>query len=74
MEQWGVEGCIAHRAEIVEWLRTAAEERGWSAVIAAAIEAVKTGEAFTMNPLDPYGSLVDEAIRRASHAKEGQAA
>jgi len=36
-------------------------------VARAAVNAVKTGLAWKINPLDPYGSLLDEAIRRAEN-------
>jgi hypothetical protein len=38
---------------------------GWGTVIMAACRAIYSGLAWRLSPTDPYGSLVDEAIRRA---------
>jgi len=65
MNAWGVAGCREHRAEIVDHMRTHAKSYGWGTVATAAAKAVLTGVAFRLSILDPYGSLVDEAIRRA---------
>lgn len=65
MDEWGVEGCKAHREEIVAWLRSEQAKRGWLEKARAAVAAVASGVAFHINPLDPAGSLFDEAIRRA---------
>jgi hypothetical protein len=62
MDAWGVKGCQERRAEIVDWLKTAAAEKSW---------LEKAGVAWSLSqhpwfdPLDPFGCLVDEAIRRA---------
>lgn len=50
MNLWGVERCRENRAEIIDWLNTAATERGWLASVAAHITA---------------GWLVDLAIENA---------
>jgi hypothetical protein len=65
MDTWGADGCREHRGEIVDWMQTAAESKGWAAKMAAGWKML--GESW-FNPLDPFGSLVDEAIRRASIA------
>lgn len=72
LNAWGPIGCRLARAEIVERLRTARKEYGWWRSIQAAVRAATnaatdlvTGRPPWLNPLDPYGSLVDEAIRRA---------
>jgi hypothetical protein len=65
MDAWGVEGCKARRAEIVAWLAEQQKARGWGATLAAGLKAITSGLAFSLDPLDPLGSLVDEAIRRA---------
>ncbi len=74
MNQWGAAGCREHRAEIVEHLRKA--YKGTSAVelLTAAAKAVTSGLAFKLNPLDPFGSLVDEAIRRAEASSLSESA
>lgn len=72
MNAWGVAGCREHRAEIVEHMRTNAKAYGWSTVATAAAKSVLTGVAFRLSIFDPYGSLVDEAIRRAAEALDSQ--
>ena len=65
MDQWGPDGCIQQRGQIVERLRDAEAKQGWAARLKAAALAVATGLAFRLDPTDHLGSLVDEAIRRA---------
>lgn len=65
MNGWGVDGCREHRAEIVEHLKAAYKETSWADFAAASAKAIASGLAFKLNPLDPFGSLVDEAIRLA---------
>jgi hypothetical protein len=67
MNVWGVEGCRAHRAIIVEKLREARGQVGLQRLLAAAGRALATGLAFQVNPLDPIPDLLEEAIRRAEH-------
>ena len=59
MDAWGIVGCRAHRAEIIEWLREGYEHATWLETIRAGWRGM-----FTINPLDPFNSLLDEAIRR----------
>lgn len=65
MNRWGITGCREHRAEIVEHLKAAYKETSWADFAAASAKAITSGLAFKINPLDPFGSLVDEAIRLA---------
>jgi len=65
MNMLGVEGCRKHREALVKAVRNAYKRTGTVEVLAAAAKAVASGLAFKLNPLDPFGSLVDEAIRRA---------
>lgn len=65
MDTWGVAKCKENRNTIVGWLRDGAPKWGWIDTIKAAAAAVTTGLAFKLDLLDPFGSLVDEAIRRA---------
>jgi hypothetical protein len=65
MDAWGVEGCRSRQPEIVAWLAEQQKARGWGATLAAGLKAITSGLAFSLDPLDPLGSLVDEAIRRA---------
>lgn len=66
MDVLGVEGCRKDRDLLAKQLRDKALEHyglaEWTRAIAA---AVTSGLALRMNPLDPFGSLIDEAIERA---------
>jgi hypothetical protein len=66
MNAWGVAGCRAARAEIVAWMEAGKDKYGWATVAKAAGLALVSGVASRLSLTDPYGSLVDEAIRRAS--------
>lgn len=66
MDEWGPEGCRTHRDEIAGWLREEAASNSWRLLATALARTVTTGLVFSLSPLDPFGSLVDEAIRRAS--------
>ena len=68
MDGWGVAGCRERRAEIVEWLKSQERKASWGTRLFAAFRTVTSGM-WWLNPLDPLGSLTDEAIRRAE-AKE----
>lgn len=65
MDVWGVSGCRENRKEIVTTLKANYQRYGWGDVVKAAATAVANGLAFKLNPLDPWGSLTDEAIRLA---------
>lgn len=65
MNAWGPVGCRLARAEIVEWMKAGQKDYGWGDIAAAVIRAVTTGLAWRLSILDPFGSLVDEAIRLA---------
>ena len=67
MNRLGPDGCRRDRARLVEKLKLNAQQYSWGDVARAAVNAVKTGLAWKINPLDPYGSLLDEAIRRAEN-------
>jgi len=72
MDAWGVEGCREHREEIVAWLRESYAATTWTERLAAGGIAIIDGLAFQLDLSDPFGSLVDEAIRRAAEkAPEG---
>jgi hypothetical protein len=74
MDEWGVEGCREHFDEIVEQLQKHHGRWGWAAHIKAAALAVKTGLAFKLDPLNPFPSLVREAINRAEFNQRNEAA
>lgn len=62
MDIWEVDGCKERRGEIIDWLRESASTKGWAEKIAAGVKLL--GQSW-FNPLDSYGSIVDEAIKRA---------
>jgi hypothetical protein len=65
MDIWGIGECRRRRDEIAGWLRDRQTEWGLSDKLTAVGRAFLTGLAFRLSPVDPFGSLVDEAIRRA---------
>lgn len=67
LNAWGPKGCALARSEIVAHMKSSAKNYGWGDVAAAAIAALQSGLAWKLNPLDLYGSLLDEAIRLASN-------
>ena len=76
LNAWGIAGCRLTRTEIIDHLGTARQEYGWARSIqAASIAAAKivgdlvAGRKSWLNPLDPYGSIIDEASRRAEEAE-----
>ena len=77
MNQLGIEGCEQNIEMIAQWLRDGAKGWGWEtglgAMVKVAGNAVLSGVAFRLNPLDPFPGLVKEAIRRARAKAEGTA-
>jgi hypothetical protein len=63
MNKWGPEGCREHRAEIIERLKEQADKRSWFVKGWAGTWFIRQPW-FRLN--DQYGSIVDEAIRRAT--------
>lgn len=68
MDQNGVRWCRDNKQLIVARLREARDEATWFQKRRAEVLAIATGLAFHLDPLDPLGSVVDEAIRRAEAA------
>lgn len=71
MNRWGVEGCHVpeNRAAIIAKLKQGAKEASW-ADRWAALAGMATASWF--NPLSPFESLLDEAIRRSeTHSSQG---
>ena len=62
MNAWGPDGCREHREEIIGWLK---ESAGKLSIAQQAKAFVMLAAETRWNPLDPFGSIVDEAIRRA---------
>lgn len=69
MNQWGPEGCRENKEVIVEHFQKYYKNYGWAECIKAATKSVTTGLVFKLNPLDPFGSIVEESIKRAEQAK-----
>ena len=65
MDRLGVKGVRMQRDWFVARLKENADRRGWATQLTAALGAIASGLAFRINPLDRYGSLIDEACRRA---------
>lgn len=67
MDQWGVAGCRQRREEIVNHIRDNSSKWGWLDKAKAGALALKTGIAKEIPDwTDPYGGLVDLAIRMAA--------
>ena len=66
MDAWGIEGCQDRREEILARMAKNYQEYDWQDKLKATVKAVTSGLAWRINPLDPLGSILDEAIRRAS--------
>lgn len=64
MNDWGIDGSIAHRDEIIAWMRDGQVNWGWREKMLAAGKAITTGLAFNINWLDPFPGLVDLSIER----------
>ncbi len=72
MDQWGVEICRQRKEMIVGWMRDGQARWGWKDKLSAAAKAVANGLVFKLNPLDPFPSLIEEAIRRAEENQPPQ--
>lgn len=62
MDAWGVGGCRANRDTIAKWIKKSLAKVSFGKRLAA---YRKLRKADWFSHLDPYGSVVDEAIRRA---------
>lgn len=70
MNLWGPELCDKNRTQIIDHMKNSAKNYGWGDISLAVINAIKIGIAFRLSILDPYGSLLDEAIRLAKDAED----
>lgn len=68
MNAWGPAGCRQARREIVQHMQASAVNYGWLEIGAAVARAITSGLALRLSVTDPYGSLLDEAIRLAEAA------
>ena len=64
MNAWGVSGCRERREEIVGWLREAGSQLSYGQQFAA-FGSLASESWWSLT--EPYGSIVDEAIRRAEN-------
>jgi hypothetical protein len=72
MDQWGADGCQepANLAWIIAQMEANAAKYSWLEKVQVAMSAAASPLAFVINPMDIYGSLVREAIRRAKSKSE----
>lgn len=68
MDRWGVDKCREERETIRGWMIAGMKSATWWETGTAAALAVSQGLA--VNPLDPAGWMVDEAIRRAEASQK----
>lgn len=70
MDRWGVQGCRDRRQSIVDWLAEQRAKASWLTWLSVGTKAIASGAVGSwMRPLDPLGSMVDEAIRRADEGE-----
>lgn len=67
MNLWGPVGCRLSRKEIIGHMKSSSKNYGWGDLTKAVVKAIATGLALRLSVTDPYGSLLDEAIRRAEN-------
>ena len=64
MDLWGPDGCREHREHIVRDIESRAAKVGWVDYLNAAVQLIREP---WFDFIDPIGSMVDEAIRRAGY-------
>lgn len=74
MDQWGPAVCRQRIEEIVGWMREGQARWGWKEKLSATAKAVANGLVFKLNPLDPFPSLIEEAIRQSEIKQQQDAA
>lgn len=65
MNAWGPDLCNKNRKQIIKHMKLSAKNYGWGDVARAIKKAIKNKLIYKLNPLDPFGSLLNEAIRIA---------
>lgn len=70
MDVWGVVGCQQRRAQITAWLKEAYHTLTWEELWIAGRRLI-TEPWFRI--ADPFGSIVDEAIRRSESPQSARA-
>ena len=64
MNRHGPKWCRTRKVWIVSKLKKAKQATGWNLQLKAAAKTFTSGLIFSIDPMDPLGSLVDESIRR----------
>lgn len=62
LNNWGPRLCRENRKQIIEHFKESAKNYDWGDLAKAIAKAMKTGLAFKLSILDPFGSLLGEAI------------
>lgn len=70
MDWLGVEGCRKNRQKIVEGLKENSTKYKWTDFLMAGLLSATCSFATKIKPFDVYGSLVDEAIKRAEENEQ----
>lgn len=65
MNKWGPEGCRQQEKAITRHMKSSAKNYGWGDIAQVISKAARSGLIFKINPVNIYGSLLNEAIRRA---------
>lgn len=65
MNAWGPDLCNKNRKQIIEHMKLSSKNYGWGDVARAIRKAIENKLIYKLNPLDPFGSLLNEAIRIA---------
>jgi hypothetical protein len=69
MNSLGPEGCKENRRELIRAIKEGKALYSWRETVFAAIKGTASGAIISyINPFDPLGSLIDEAVRRAEAA------
>lgn len=69
----GVEGCRSERERLLVKIKANVPKISWLVKLRAAKLALLSGLAFKLDPLDPIGSLFDEAVTRAENNQNAKA-
>jgi hypothetical protein len=69
MNSWGIEGCRLYKKDIINHMKSSAKSYGWGNITKAVGKSISSGLAFRLSITNPFGSLLDEAIRLAEEAE-----
>lgn len=71
MNRLGPDGCRQERSRLVDALKENAKKYTWGEKVTSAIAAMRTTLVWRIDVLDPYGSMLDEAICRTDPTPVG---